>query len=151
MEQKVSDILETVLSTLSLKGSFDVEEKEDGVFVSIDLEEPGRLIGHQGQTLQALQLIVNQIILRQVQEPKRIIIDVSGWRQTKEEELAHKARVWAKQVIDNKENIELPPMPAWQRRIVHMTINQTEGARSESIGEGIDRHLVISPAEKNPA
>lgn len=145
MEAKVSEILENILSLLALEGQFDVEEKEDGVFVSIDTSDPGRLIGHQGQTLQSLQSLINQITQKQTKDSKRVIIDVSGWRQTKEEELAHKAREWAKQVIESSRQVELPPMPAWQRRIIHMTVNGTSGVKSESIGDGPERHLIISP------
>jgi spoIIIJ-associated protein len=144
MEQKVSEILENILSLLSLEGSFDVEEKEEGVFVYIETEDAGKIIGHQGETLAALQLVVNLIVSKQVEESKRVIIDVSGWRQGKEEELAHRARGWAQQVLDEKEPMALDPMPSWQRRIVHMTIQGTPGVKSESVGEGIERHLVIS-------
>lgn len=147
MEAKVSEVLENILSMLSLEGSFDVEDKEGGVFVSIETTQPGKLIGNQGQTLASLQLLVNQIVSKQVEESKRVIIDVSGWRQSKEEELAHKARYWAQQVLDNGEPMDLPPMPSWQRRIVHMTVEQTSGVTSESVGEGEDRHLVIKPGE----
>ncbi len=146
MEEKTSEILENILGLLSLEGSFEVEEKNEGVFVSIDLADPGLLIGRGGDTLSSLQLIVNLIISRQLgEESQRVIIDVSGWRRSKEEELAHKARGWAQKVLESKEPLELLPMPAWQRRIVHMTIEGTEGVVSESVGEGVDRHLVISP------
>ncbi len=147
MEATVSEILENILGLLSLEGSFEVNEKEDGVFVTIDTEDAGKLIGRNGETLSALQLIVNQILSKQTEEFKRVIIDVSNWRQGKEEELAHKARSWAEQVKEDGKPLELEPMPAWQRRIVHMTIQETEGVSSESIGEGPDRHLVISPAK----
>ena len=146
MEAKVSEILENILSLLSLEGSFEVEEKEDGVFVSIDTEDAGRVIGHQGETLNALQLLVNLIVSRQIEDSKRVIIDIASWKQTKEEELAHKARRWAEQVKEDNKELELDPMPAWQRRIVHMTIQETDGVESESIGEGEERHLVIKPA-----
>lgn len=144
MEAKVSEILENILSLLALEGSFDVDEREEGVFVSIDTQDAGRLIGHQGETLSSLQLIVNLIVSKQIEDSKRVIIDVSSWRKGKEEELAHKARSWAKQVLESKEPLELEPMPSWQRRIVHMTISETEGVKSESLGEGLDRHLVIT-------
>lgn len=150
LEEKVSDVLENVLGLLSLEGSFDVEEKEEGVFVSIDTEDAGRLIGNSGETLQSLQLLVNLIVSKQIESPeelKRVIIDVANWRRGKEEELAHKARMWAEKVIESKQPMELDPMPSWQRRIVHMTIQNTDGVNSESVGEGRDRHLVISPAE----
>lgn len=182
MEAKVSEILENVLSMLSLEGSFEVEEKEEGIFVTIELEDPGKLIGHQGETLSSLQLLVNQMVARQMEtegkkadkesgyestqgvssivaqkqsgtvpQYKRVIVDIAGWRQSKEEDLAHRARAWAQQVIKDKQVMELPPMPAWQRRIIHMTVNGTEGVKSESVGEGQDRHLVISPDEQESA
>lgn len=145
MEAKVSEILENILSLLSLEGSFEVEEKDDGVFVSVDTPDAGRVIGHQGETLAALQLIVNLILSRQVENSKRVIIDIASWKQSKEEELAHKARSWAQEVKDGGKELELEPMPSWQRRIIHMTIQETDGVESESIGEGLDRHLIIRP------
>lgn len=148
MEAKVSEILENILSLLGFEGSFDVEEKEEAVFVTIETDDAGRLIGHQGDTMAALQLITNMIASRQVEESKRVIIDVANWRKTKEEELTSHAKDWAEQVKSSGEHMELEPMPAWQRRVVHLTIEQTAGVKSESVGEGADRHLVIS-AEKS--
>jgi spoIIIJ-associated protein len=145
MEAKVSEVLENILGMLSMEGSFDVEEKEEGVFVFIDTKEAGKLIGHQGETLAALQYIINLVVSKQVEDSKRVIIDVSGWRQSKEEELAHRARTWANQVLESGKPMELDPMPSWQRRIVHLTIEGTSGVTSESIGEGLERRLVISP------
>jgi spoIIIJ-associated protein len=147
VEEKVSELLENILGLLGLEGSFEVEEKEDSIFVSIDTNEPGKLIGKMGETLAALQLILNLALSRSVgmENSKRVVVDVSDWRKSKEEDLAHKARGWAEQVLETKEPMELQPMPAWQRRIVHMTIEQTAGVKSESSGEGADRHLIISP------
>lgn len=146
MEEKVSELLENILGLLGMEGSFEVEEKDEAIFVSIDTEEPGKLIGKMGETLAALQLILNLALSRSVgmENSKRVVVDVSDWRKGKEEDLAHKARGWAEEVLETKEPMELLPMPAWQRRIVHMTIEQTPGVRSESAGEGADRHLVIS-------
>lgn len=147
MEEKVSGILENLLGLLGLEGSFEVDEKEDAVFVSIDAEDPGILIGRGGETLASLQLILNLIVSRQfsTENSKRIIVDVSDWRKSKEEELASKTASWTQKVIESKEPLELEPMPAWQRRIVHMTVEKTPGVKSESIGEEPERRLVISP------
>lgn len=149
MEAQVSEILENILGFLALEGSFETEETEDGVFVSIETEDAGRLIGQQGQTLSALQLIINQILSKKQENSKRVIIDVANWRRSKEEELAHQARSWAQKVLTDKTAMDLQPMPSWQRRIVHMTIQETPGVKSESIGEGIDRHIVISLDEQS--
>lgn len=147
MEEKVSEILENLLGLLGLEGSFEIEERQDGVFVSIDAEDAGILIGRNGETLSSLQLILNLIASRQIggEDLKRVVVDVSSWRKSKEDDLAQKAKNWAAKVLETKEPMELNPMPAWQRRIVHMAIESTEGVKSESIGEGQDRRLVISP------
>lgn len=144
MEARVSEILENILSLLGLEGSFEVEEKEEAVFVSIDTPDAGKLIGHQGETLSALQLIINLAISRE-ENFKKVIIDIASWKKSKEEELAHRARMWAKEVIETGEPMELLAMPSWQRRIVHMTIQETDGVDSESEGLGEERHLVIRP------
>lgn len=153
MEEKVSEILENILGLLGLEGSFEVEEKEEGVFVSIDAEDPGILIGRNGETLSSLQLIINLIVSRQMKDenPKRVVVDVSSWRKSKEEELDSKAQQWAQKVIETGEPMELVPMPAWQRRIVHLTIEKTPGVKSESIGEEPERRLVITTDSEKAA
>lgn len=147
MEEKVSEILENLLGLLGLEGSFEIEEREDGVFVSIEAEDAGILIGRNGETLSSLQLILNLIASRQIggEDLKRIVVDVSSWRKSKEDDLAERAKNWAAKVLETKEPMELNPMPAWQRRIVHMAIEAADGVKSESVGEGQERHLVISP------
>lgn len=114
MEEKVSELLENILGLLGLEGSFEVEEKDDSIFVSIDTNEPGKLIGKMGETLAALQLVLNLALSRSVgmENSKRVVVDVSDWRRSKEEDLAHKARGWAEKVLETKESMELQPMPA---------------------------------------
>lgn len=151
MENQLSDILDNVLGLLLLEGSYDIEEKDDSFFVSIETSDAGRLIGARGESLDALQQLVNQMILKklgkspsgEVEGFKRVIIDVEGWRKQKEDELAQSAKRWGEQVLETKKEIELEPMSSWQRRIVHMVISETEGVESESLGEGRDRHIVI--------
>lgn len=151
MEEKVSEILENILGLLGLEGSFEVDEREDGVFVSVDAQDPGVLIGRGGETLASLQLILNLIASRQfdADNSKRIIVDVSNWRKSKEDDLVSKTALWTQKVIETNTPMELEPMPAWQRRVVHMSVESTQGVKSESIGEEPERRLVISPtAEK---
>lgn len=155
METQVSEILENILGLLALEGSFEVVEGPEEVNVSIDTKDPGRLIGFKGETLDALQLLVNLITLRQSSTkehlgPKRVIVDVVGWRKNKEADLERRARNWAGEVLESGSILELEPMPAWQRRIVHLIVSETEGVDSESVGEGKERHLVLKPSEVKP-
>ncbi len=148
MEQQLSDILDNILGLLLLEGSYDIQEVDGGFNVEIQTEDAGRLIGFKGDSLSSLQLLINQMMVKHQPEGefKRVIIDVSGWRQNKESELTQKAKAWAEQVKESGEEMELEPMPSWQRRVIHMVIQETEGLESESVGEGRDRHLVIRPA-----
>lgn len=150
METKVSEILENILGLMALEGSFEVIEGAEEVAVNIETSSPGRLIGFRGETLDALQLLVNQILSKQSPDDfKRVIVDVGDWRKKKEAELEEHARSWAKEVLESNQEIELEPMPSWQRRIIHMITGEIEGVQSESLGEGRDRHLVIRPSVKD--
>lgn len=151
MEQQLSDVLDNLLGMLLLEGSYEIEEESEGFLVSIDTKDAGRLIGARGESLEGLQLIVNQIMSRKmgglalggVEGFKRVILDVVGWRKQKMEELKSRAQDLAKQVLDSGKELELEPMSPWQRRVVHMVISEMDGLSSESIGEGRDRHVVV--------
>lgn len=147
MEAQVSEVLENILGLLVMEGSFEVNEGPDDVTVLIETEDAGRLIGVRGETMDALQLLVNQIVSKQNPDQfKRVIVDVGGWRKNKEGELENKARRWAEEVAQSGQEMELEPMPAWQRRVVHLVIEEVDGVTTQSVGEGRDRHLVIMPS-----
>lgn len=153
MEETLSEILDNVLGLLLLEGSYDVEETDEALNVTIDTEDAGRLIGFKGENLEGLQLLLNQMMSRKLGENspagefKRVLVDVSGWKKQKEEDLTTRAKAWVDQVKESKDELELEPMPSWQRRIVHMVVQDSDGVESESIGEGRDRHLVIRPSK----
>ncbi len=150
MEEKLSDVLDNVLGLLLLEGSYDIEEQDDFLKVSVETPDAGRLIGARGESLDALQLIVNQIMTRQMGEAefKKVVFDVAGWREQRESELKGMAKKWAEEVLESKKEMELEPQSAWQRRVIHEVIGEIEGVETESIGEGRDRHIVIKLASK---
>lgn len=150
MENKLTEVLDNILSLLLLEGSYEVEESDNGFLVSIETKDAGRLIGARGESLEGLQLLVNQIMSRKVEESefKRVLLDVSGWRKNKEKELISMAKQLAAQVLETKKEAELEPMSAWQRRVVHMVISEMEGLTSESVGEGRDRYIVIKLSDR---
>lgn len=159
MEDKLSEILDNILGLLLLEGSYEVEETEDGFSVSIETKDAGRLIGARGESLDALQQLINQILFRKTEfsvkggvasGQRRVILDVGSWRKQKEEELIKSAEDWGKKVLESGEPLELEPQSPWQRRIVHMTLSEMKGVVSESAGEGRDRHIVIKPETARP-
>lgn len=147
MEEQLSEVLDNILGLLLLEGSYEIEEGEEGFSVSIETKDAGRLIGARGESLEGLQLLINQIISKKAGEEsfKRVILDVSGWRKQKEEELVARSKEWGNQVLETGKDLELEPQSAWQRRVVHTAIGEMEGLATESVGEGRDRHVVIKP------
>jgi len=151
MEDQLNEVLDNILGLLLLEGSYEVEEIDDSFVVSIDTKDAGRLIGARGESLEGLQLIINQIMSRKTGEStpsgverfKRVVLDVGGWRKQKEEELKSKATELGREVLETGKEVELEPMSPWQRRMVHMVISEMSGLSSESVGEGRDRHVVI--------
>lgn len=143
MQEKLNETLENILGLLLLAGSYEIKEEEDGFYVSIDTVDAGRLIGFRGESLEALQFLINQIVNKNTEPFKRIVLDVEQWRKQKAEELAQKAKNLSLQVLENGQSVELEPMSSWQRRIIHTAIGEIEGVMSESVGEGRDRHIVI--------
>ncbi len=151
MEQQLSEVLDNLLGMLLLEGSYEIEDSDEGFMVSIDTKDAGRLIGARGESLEGLQQILNQIMSKKSGETdppaggfKRVILDVAGWRKQKEEELKSLATSLGKQVLETGKELEVEPMSAWQRRVVHMVLQDMGGLSSESVGEGRDRHIVIS-------
>ena len=151
MEEKLTEILDNILGLLLLEGSYEIEEEDEGFQVSIDTKDAGRLIGARGESLEGLQLLVNQLVSRKIEEGnfKRVILDVSGWRKQKEDELKALAGSLGKQVLESGKEMELEPMSSWQRRVIHMVIQEMAGLASESMGEGRDRHIVIKLKDQN--
>ena len=158
MEEQLGEILDNLLGMLLLEGSYEIEEMDENFLVSIETKDAGRLIGARGESLDALQLLVNQMVARKVgfsakgglaSGQKRVVTDVMGWRKQREGELKVSAESWGKQVLESGKPLDLEPMVPWQRRIVHMAISEMKGLSSESAGEGRDRHIVIKPTKTN--
>lgn len=151
MEEQLSDILDNILGLLLLEGSYEIEEADDSFSVSIETKDAGRLIGARGESLEALQLLINQMVSKKVGEAgfKRVVVDVEGWRKQKEEELIKDAQSWGKQVLQTGQNMELEPQSPWQRRVIHMVVGEMKGLATESEGEGRERHIIIKLKSQN--
>ncbi len=106
----------------------------------------GFLIGQHGDTMRALQFTVSSALKNQGYEHNRVNVDVADYKKARAEQLAERAAEWIKKVQDSGEPMELRPMNAADRRIVHKVANDA-GLITESVGEARDRHVVLKPAE----
>ena len=107
--------------------------------------DPGKLIGRGGRTLSALEYVVNAVVNREGDEPVRVNIDVGGYKRRRDERLRQTAHRTADLVRKNGEAIELEPMSAAERRVIHMALAEVPGIRTESAGEARDRRVVVHP------
>lgn len=125
------------LETLSLD--------ENTLSVKIKTEEPRHLIGQNGQTLAEIQKLLKIMLRRQIQEDFYVDVDVNDYKKKKIEYLKETAREIANEVVlTGKEKI-LNPMPSYERRIVHMELANRDGIITESVGQNLERRIIVKP------
>ncbi len=153
ISEYVRETLNNLLSLLEIDGTAefqapltdDGEESTETICLNIEGDDLGILIGRRGQTLSCLQYIVRLIVGQQKKTWKPIILDVEGYKQRRYEALQIFARQMAEQVKTKKMSFTLEPMPAYERRIIHLALVDHPDVLTESIGQGESRRVVILP------
>lgn len=122
-------------------------DDEPSIWIDVDVEERDEelFLGHQHEGLTALQTVVQTMWSHQTKSSLRVNVDVNGYRQHREQQLVNMARRLAEKVVSSGKPITLEPMPASERRIVHMTLRDEPGVFTESTGEGSARKIQIKP------
>ena len=111
-------------------------------------DELGLLIGRRGETLGSLQYLLNVMVGRNYDDQNMVFgVDVEGYRRRREESLVEMARRVAEDVRETGDVITLEPMPAAERRIIHLTLSEEPGVVTESVGRGSDRQVEVMPGE----
>lgn len=131
----------------------EVRVREAGRLWQIDVEVrdgSGLLIGHNGEGINALEYMLRRLLRKQYgdQEMPRIALDVNGYRREKAVALREEAREVADQVRRSGELHRFPPLPARERRVIHLELASRGDVVTESFGEGKSRHVVVKPAEE---
>lgn len=140
----VGHILEAAGVNVSrtLRAAHDPES--GGPIIDLAGEDSGLLIGRRGQTLQALQFLVNLIVRKQF-NGVRVVLDVENYRQRREASLREMATNIAERVAQTNRSITLEPMPPADRRIIHTSLTDHPSVATESTGEGEGRKVTIRP------
>jgi len=140
-EGTVSEFLDKLLALLPLELKYHTKMKKDIIYIIFDGPDKRLLLRKDGSVLLALQHLLNKISTRKVQT------DCDFFRQRKEQELKDHAQYVAQRVHDSGENEILDYMNPYERRIVHVTVNQIPGITSESIGDGFLKRMKIMLAK----
>ena len=149
------DFINTLISDIGLNASAELYSCDDGTRrITITGEDASTLIGHHGDTLDALQYLANlasaQKNVNGERDKSRVTIDIEGYRAKREETLRALARRMAAKAIRNKRSVMLEPMSAYERRIIHSEIQGMEGVSTNSIGSDNNRKIVIFLTDKKP-
>ncbi|MFZ5649114.1 MAG: RNA-binding cell elongation regulator Jag/EloR [Bacillota bacterium] len=146
--RKVRTIMTDILSTMNLAARMDVKEKDDTISVNLEGENLGILIGRRGETLDALQYLVNLSVNKNQESRKKLILDIEGYRKRREETLKKLAHKLADKAKQRGRNIVLEPMNSLERRIIHTALQGREDISTFSEGEEPYRKIIIAPKKQ---
>jgi len=133
MPAQPKETLEKILTSLGFPATVEEHKMDDGVFLDVKTEDSGRLIGRQGQTLADLQYITNRILFQQDQSAPKAMVDVGGYRAQARDALVKRAKDAADKVRRWGDAVELEPMNAFDRRIVHQAIKDDPDVETHSV------------------
>lgn len=147
---KVKEILMALLSRMDIDGGVkDIKESESKVYVELESKtSSGLLIGKKGKTLEALQFMINLMINHSTGSEKKIILDIESYRDKREKALKKMSRDIAFKVIKTGRPMILEPMNPFERRLIHLTLQNDKRVTTKSEGQGIYRKIKISPANR---
>ena len=136
--------LEKVLELLGFTATVEEHHLEDGILLDVKTEDSGRLIGRQGQTLSDLQYITNRLLFQQDPTAPKVMVDVGGYRAQAREALVKKAKDAAEKVRRWGDVVELEPMSAFDRRIIHQALKDDPGIETHSVEvEGTEKKAIL--------
>ncbi len=142
------EVLQEMLRLMGVEATVEITMGSETSKLNVKGEDLGVLIGRRGEKLASLQHLVNLIVAKREGQWHRIAVDVENYRGRREEQLRDVAERAAKRVAQSGKIIQLEPMPAVERRIVHMALVENPRVRTQSVGVEPNRRIVVLPAGK---
>lgn len=141
------EILLTILGKMGIDGKVrDIKEGENKVYIELESSRSGLIIGKRGKTLEALQFLVNLMVNHQMNSDKKVILDIESYRAKREKALRKLSREMAMKVIKTGKPLTLEPMNPFERRLIHLTLQNDTRVTTKSEGQGVYRKVKISPS-----
>ena len=147
-EKNVEKFLKEFLDKVQKDAKYSIEKTPTGLKVNINNENLGFLIGYRGETLYAMQNILSSIASKGIENRVRVILDIEEYKEKREKALEDLAEKLEKTVIKTKKSVTLEPMQAYERKIIHTKLQNSEKVETRSIGEEPRRRVVISLKRK---
>ncbi len=144
MPAQPKETLEQLLRHMGFEAQIDEQSLDDGITLDVKTEESGRLIGRQGQTLADLQYLLNRMTFQADPSAPKITVDVGGYREQARQELVKRALEAAEKVRKWGDVVELEPMNAYERRIVHNALRDDADVETHSVEvEGTSKKAIL--------
>lgn len=144
--ESTAEYLKSILASMGLKDvTVEITREEAGANLSLSGEDIGFIIGHRGETLDALQYLASLVANHVEESYYRVTLDVGNYREKRRETLESLGRRMALRAVKTGRNTSLEPMNPYERRIIHTAVQSVEGAKSWSEGQELGRHVVIGP------
>jgi spoIIIJ-associated protein len=145
----VRELLERITSALGLHSRIDLVEEDGTIVASCAGSDLGRLIGKHGQTIDAIQYVVNAIVSRRLGDERMpVVVDAAGYRARRRAALTSLAQRSARKALESGVPVALEPMSAVERKIVHECLKDEPNVETRSDGTEPQRYVIISPAER---
>lgn len=144
-EKLIEKIVSEMLLKLEIDGTFTLVQSEEILDILMETKDTGIVIGYHGEILESLQLVLSLAIAKALGRFVRISVEVDGYKKNRTDYLEKLAQqIKEKALYENKEQV-LMSLKSWERRIIHVFLQNDEQVTSESSGEGRDRVLIIKP------
>jgi len=134
-----------ILARMGIEAEVEVEDTPDAISLTLKGADEGLLIGKRGQTLDALQYVVNKILSKQGREKKQVVVDTEDYRKKREEALVALAEKVSQKVRKTRKPVTLGNLTARERRIIHLTLQNDDSVVTKSRGEGTNRKIIVRP------
>jgi spoIIIJ-associated protein len=146
--ERVRAIVARVVNALGLHATVDIDESDDEIRATVNGDDLGLLIGKHGSTIDALQHLAFRAAFRGEEIRKQVVVDAAGYRERREGALHRMADRAAAEALRYSRPVELEPMRATERKIVHTYLSERTDVETHSEGDEPDRRLVVSPVER---
>ena len=141
-------VLKEILTRIGIDGDVNSEHIDGSLHLDMVTDSPALLIGKHGQTLDAIERILNCIINKNALAKKKVFVDTEGYRERREQSLVELAHQVAAKVKRTRQDVALSPMSAKDRRVIHITLQSDDTVSTFSQGEGDMRRVVITKDER---
>lgn len=150
-KEALESLVKEMFSLMGIKATAEVSWSDENEAFIVDVEagdETGLLIGRKGETLSSIQTLLGIMLKQKTGEWVRVLVNVGDYREKEEDYLRDLAETTAQRAKETGESQSLYNLKPSQRRIIHMFLSEDKELKTESVGEGSERYLVVTPTKK---